>query len=105
MAVVCNFKVGFEGVFKISMPMRTEYIIETIQALTRGKLTRIRCVVLLDKIEVSAYEELVLLNDSFYGWFYPMEDLFIKMDKISKLIIEGLSKITSLGTWIRKIYL
>ena len=39
-----------EGVFKISMPMRTEYIIETIQALTQG-LTRMRCVVLLDGVK------------------------------------------------------
>lgn len=31
---------------------------------------------------VSAYEELILLNDSFYGPLYPIEDLFCKMEKI-----------------------
>ncbi len=32
--------------------------------------------------EIEAYEELVLLNDSFYGPFYPMRDLFHKLEKV-----------------------
>ena len=31
--------------------------------------------------EIATYEELVLLNDSFYGPFYPIEDLFLRMEK------------------------
>ena len=98
LAVVCTFKVIRRGIQNINAYADRVYYRDNT-GFDAGAYKDALCR-FIGWSEVSAYEELVLLNDSFYGPFYPMEDLFIKMDKIS-VDYWGLTK-SPAGTWMGK---
>ena len=81
LVVVCNFKEIRSGIQNINdYADRIYYRDNTGFDAGAYKYALCCCI---GWSEISAYEELVLLNDSFYGPFYPMRNLFAKMDKIS----------------------
>lgn len=80
LVVVCNYKEIRSGIQNINVYADRVYYRDNTGFDAGAYKYALCCCIGWD--EVSAYEELVLLNDSFYGPFYPMSDLFAKMDKM-----------------------
>ena len=98
LVVVCNFKEIRKGIQNINVYADRVYYRDNTGFDAGAYKDALNCCI--GWSEVSTYDELVLLNDSFYGPFYPMENLFIKMDKIS-VDYWGLTK-SPAGTWMGK---
>lgn len=81
LAVVCNYAEVVRGIENIQPYADRIYYRENI-GFDAGAYKDALCTY-LGWDEIARYDELLIINDSFYGPLYPMEDLFNEMEKTS----------------------
>ena len=77
LTIVCNGKLTLEGRARLEQYSEDLYVRENVgfdmEAWRQG-ISR-------QKDSLAEYDELILFNDSFYGPFYPFEEIFSEMDE------------------------
>lgn len=90
LVVVCNFQDISQGVENIEK-YADKIFFRTNLGFDAGAYKDALCKY-LKWDEIRKYDELVLVNDSFYGPFYSLEDVFLKMEKENGIDYWGMTR-------------
>ena len=80
LVVVCNYRSIVRGIENIQ-PYADKIVYRENRGFDAGAYKEVICCQ-LGWDEICKYDELIFVNDSFYGPFYALQDLFTKMERI-----------------------